>query len=72
MILGGAKIWYDDYTRGSVTDPTCSPSVSFRVGRGGSWNAPAEYCRSAYRYRFKPSDRDDYSGFCVCQSLSGK
>ena len=40
--------WYASYT-GDATDPTGPTSGSVRVGRGGSWNYDAEYCRSATR-----------------------
>jgi formylglycine-generating enzyme required for sulfatase activity/predicted phosphodiesterase/energy-coupling factor transporter ATP-binding protein EcfA2 len=42
--------WYDD-------------SCSNRVIRGGSWDAPAEYCRSAYRGSFTPVYRFNFVGF---------
>jgi integrase len=44
----------------------------FRVSRGGGWYGGAASCRSAYRFRFIPSDRDsDYDdcyGFRVALS----
>ncbi|MDA7492884.1 formylglycine-generating enzyme family protein [bacterium] len=62
--------WYWDYPSGSVTDPR-GPRGSYRVLRGGSWYAPAEYCRSACRGRRGPSDRILH-GFRVSLSPSGK
>ncbi len=38
---------------------------SFRVFRGGSWNDPAAFCRSAYRGRSQPYDRSNNLGFRV-------
>jgi formylglycine-generating enzyme required for sulfatase activity len=64
--------WYDDYPSGVVTDPTGPAEGSFRVCRGGSGYTPAEYCRSAYRSRDEPSSRDDFLGFRVSLSPSGK
>ena len=34
-----------------------------RVAKGGCWNAPARYCRSAARYNFGPWSRAGYNGF---------
>ena len=67
--------WYGDYPSGSVTDPTGATSGSYRVIRGGGWAYPAEFCRSALRSRFYPSERSgDYGnrGFRVSLSPSGK
>jgi formylglycine-generating enzyme required for sulfatase activity len=36
-----------------------------RVRRGGAWNDPAEYCRSAQRFRYEPDRRSDHIGFRV-------
>jgi formylglycine-generating enzyme required for sulfatase activity len=38
------------------------------VGRGGGWYDVAADCRSAYRFRFVPSFRDNYLGFRVALS----
>jgi formylglycine-generating enzyme required for sulfatase activity len=62
--------WY--YPSGSVTDPSGAASGSHRVHRGGSWRCSAEYCRSARRSRYRPSDRNNYGGFRVSLSPSGK
>ncbi|QDU98783.1 Serine/threonine-protein kinase pkn1 [Lignipirellula cremea] len=43
-------------------DPA-SVTGSLRVGRGGSWNCTARYCRSAFRSWLDPSFRDSYLGF---------
>ena len=41
--------WYGDYPTESVTDPKGPSYSSGRVIRGGSWSAPAGYCRAAFR-----------------------
>ena len=48
--------WYGDYPSSSQTNPTGTSSGYSRVTRGGSWNHRAEFCRSAYRRDFGPSD----------------
>jgi len=53
---------YGDYPSGSVTDPTGSSSGSDRVGRGGSWDHYAKFCRSAYRYSHTPDYRFNFLG----------
>lgn len=35
--------------------------------RGGSWNNPAENCRSAYRNNWEPGNRNNNVGFRVVQ-----
>lgn len=36
-----------------------------RTRRGGAWNDPIEYCRSACRSRYEPDRRSDHIGFRV-------
>jgi superfamily II DNA or RNA helicase/formylglycine-generating enzyme required for sulfatase activity/5-methylcytosine-specific restriction endonuclease McrA len=64
--------WYGDYPSGSTTDPTGAASGSNRVSRGGSWGSVAENCRSADRYRRRPSICYDDYGFRVALSPSGQ
>ena len=54
--------WYDKYPNEAVTDPTGPTAGSFRIPRGGSWNHPAEDCRSAYRSWLTPGNRNIYLG----------
>ena len=64
---------YGDYPGGAVTDPTGPADGSDRVIHGGSWNSrTAVLCRSAIRYRYDPSNRNDSNGFRVSLSPSGK
>ena len=42
--------WYGAYGTEAVTDPTGPATGSSRVFRGGGWNEPARFCRSANRY----------------------
>ena len=62
--------WYGEYLTGSVTDPTGPESGSNRVNHGGCWYFVAAFCRSAFRYRFEPSIRDNNLGFRLVLSLS--
>ena len=59
--------WYDSEYYGSRpnpdTDPTGPASGSLRVVRGGTWSYPAQYCRSAYRFRDRPGYRFNALGF---------
>ena len=62
--------WYGDYPKGAVSDPTGPREGSLRVFRGGSWRNEAAFCRSAYRFRYFPSFRDnDGIGFRVALSV---
>jgi formylglycine-generating enzyme required for sulfatase activity len=63
--------WYDDYPRGSVTNPHGPASGSHRVNRGGCWYDSAWRCRSASRGSVKPSYRHYFLGFRLALSPSG-
>jgi len=57
--------WYGAYPGGGVTDPPGAASGSYRVFRGGSWNASGRLCRSACRNGYYPSYKYAYVGFRV-------
>ena len=48
---------YGDYTSDAQTDPTGPATGTFRILRGGSWEAKATACRVSYRYYY-------YSNIC--------
>ncbi len=54
--------WYGTYS-GDVTDPEGAGSGSSRVLRGGSWDAYANYCRSANRICYGPYSTHYNYGF---------
>ena len=53
------------YTPGNASDPTGPSTGSIRAIRGGHWDCPAWYCRSAYRCGGGLSDRNFIFGFRV-------
>jgi len=57
--------WYEkDYYGNSPRNNPNGPLLgSSRVGRGGSWDSSAGYCRSALRYLDDPGDRRNFLGF---------
>ena len=59
--------YHDTYDKapddGSAWIDTDADEGTNRVIRGGAFNFPAEYCRSAYRYFILPSYRDPRLGF---------
>jgi formylglycine-generating enzyme required for sulfatase activity len=57
--------WYEDYKESPVDDPTGAATGSLRVGRGGGWDTPARFCRSADRDDFVPGFRIFYLGLRV-------
>jgi formylglycine-generating enzyme required for sulfatase activity len=63
--------WFGEYPSGAVTDPTGASTGSSRVRRGGGWNFGAANCRSASRYWYDPSIRDDERGFRLALSSLG-
>lgn len=61
--------WYADrYAAGPVRDPLGPTNGFTRVLRGGSWDYPAQYCRSAYRNNVTPGRRSRSFGFRVVLS----
>ncbi|MBF0240474.1 MAG: formylglycine-generating enzyme family protein [SAR324 cluster bacterium] len=73
-IHGNVREWVQDwygknyYSQSPSTDPTGPSTGSGRVLRGGSWNFPAWYCRSAFRHFDSPFNRYDYDGFRLALS----
>ncbi|MBR1769840.1 MAG: formylglycine-generating enzyme family protein, partial [Bacteroidales bacterium] len=61
--------WYGDYKEGLQVNPTGPISGSYRVYRGGGFNAGAWYCRLSYRSRSYPDFRYDYLGLRLVLSV---
>jgi formylglycine-generating enzyme required for sulfatase activity len=63
-------VWNANYN-GAPADGSAwlTGNASFRVLRGGSWNNPPEYLRSAFRFRLNPSGRFFSVGFRVARTL---
>ncbi|MBR0238029.1 MAG: formylglycine-generating enzyme family protein [Thermoguttaceae bacterium] len=62
--------WHGDYPSESVTDPAEPSNGVNRVNRGGSWNSPAWYCRSAYRNYLVPESRHYSLGARFLRSIT--
>ncbi len=73
---GNAFEWCRDWYHAELsggTDPDLSDrpgapnrdGTHSRVRRGGAWNDPAGFCRSALRLRYEPARRSDHIGFRV-------
>jgi formylglycine-generating enzyme required for sulfatase activity len=60
--------WYGDYPQNEVVDPQGPNTGKFRILRGGSWGDGPAFCRSAFRARTEPSDRNNTCGFRLCFS----
>jgi sulfatase modifying factor 1 len=71
-IFEWCRDWYHPQLPGGV-DPDLSgkqgspngDGTFSRCRRGGAWNDPAEFCRSAMRLRYEPHRRSDHIGFRV-------
>jgi len=61
--------WYGADPSGPVVDPTGPESGQKRVLRGGSWFYYGRLVRSAARYMYDPSARDDLIGFRLARGL---
>jgi len=55
--------WYGSYSSSAQTNPGGPASGSTRVLRGGSWGNGGWDCRSANRYYYDPSGRNNHDGF---------
>jgi len=66
--------WYDSgyYNKNIITDPENTQGDSNRVLRGGCWDHPPVYFRSAERARFDTDSRYNNSGFRVVLSVSSQ
>ena len=62
--------WYGSLPGG--TDPAGPGGGSIRVYRGGGWGNSPDYCRSADRSCFDPSNRNFILGFRVARSQSAQ
>jgi len=73
-VHGNAWEWVQDWFHSGYTDAPADggawvvPPGSLRVVRGGSWNAPASYCRSAARLPLKPDHKCFNLGFRLAKS----
>jgi len=63
--------WYGAYSAEAAPDSEGPAAGSARIDRGGSWNAPAGYCRSARRYRIAAGSRSRDLGLRVALSAPG-
>jgi formylglycine-generating enzyme required for sulfatase activity len=63
--------WHGDYSGGPPSDGSVWPGgdASFRVRRGGSWNAIPRDLRSAFRDEYPPDVRSYDVGFRVARTL---
>lgn len=57
--------WFGDYDEQTKTAPSGLDTGRVRVVRGGGWFNDAGYCRSAFRIRSTPDNRDVNLGFRV-------
>jgi formylglycine-generating enzyme required for sulfatase activity len=70
-VLEWCADWYHESYSGAPTDGSAwvSPSGSYRVIRGGSWNYSAGGCRAADRYGIGPDSGVDFLGFRLARSV---
>ena len=63
--------WFSEeyYGQSPAVDPPGPDSGDGRVLRGGSWDYPADLCRSAFRYGWPPVLRNYIFGFRVARTL---
>ena len=60
--------WHGEYARGAQTNPSGAASGGFKIFRGGGWNHPADFLRSAHRAALTPADKGYYLGFRVARN----
>ncbi|MFN7952716.1 MAG: SUMF1/EgtB/PvdO family nonheme iron enzyme [bacterium] len=70
-MLGNVWEWGSDwdgtYPAAEAIDPQGPRKGSYRVLRGGGWNASARLVRAAYRYWYPPDARLSYFGFRIAR-----
>jgi formylglycine-generating enzyme required for sulfatase activity len=67
-VMEWCQDWYHETYDGAPADGSAWLSggdQKYRVFRGGSWNFPASFARSAFRLMNSPDSRNDGSGFRV-------
>jgi formylglycine-generating enzyme required for sulfatase activity len=57
------------YAMSPMVDPAGALGGSYRVDRGGSWNAGASFCRASFRYWDEPDRRSVYIGFRLARTV---
>jgi len=62
--------WYDPnyYKSNLVDDPQGPQTGAMKVNRGGSWQSPANMCRSAARAYDLPTERSNLIGFRIVRT----
>ena len=60
--------WYEDYSSGSVTNPTGPMTGGARLLRSGSWNVPVSLCTSSFRTGVYPAFASKELGFRVARN----
>ncbi len=58
-----------DAAAGHIVESTGPETGSLRVVRGGAWHYDADYCRSACRYAYEPSNRNYNLGFRLSRTV---
>ena len=61
--------WRGNYPKGPLKDPLGAKAGKYRVLRGGSWIAFADYCRVAYRSYGRPAGRYYYYGLRLARTV---
>ena len=60
--------WYDSYSSSAQTNPKGPSNATYRVFRGGDWEAGAKYCRVSRRFSRTPGSRDYTRGLRLALS----
>jgi len=69
-LLEWCSDWYGSYSNSSAIDPLGPSSGSNRVVRGGGYNFPSKYCRSAFRGSYYPTYNNNTLGFRLALTIS--
>ena len=61
--------WWAEYSATAQTDPTGPETGWGRVIRGGAWNSKPDYCRSSFRFYYRPpADRIEFAGLRLARN----
>jgi formylglycine-generating enzyme required for sulfatase activity len=64
--------WNGEYARGEQVNPSGAGPSGYKIFRGGGWNHPGDFLRSARRGALQPAQNGYYLGFRVARNADDR